>query len=232
MENKRSILYTDNLPKEISFEVKQGETLVLEFVSLQSEIASEITVNVEKNGVFDGVFADFSNCSSSFSLTVNLLEEGAKCIWHLASLSSKQSKKEYRTDVVHKAAHTEALISNYGIARGESNLLFKGTSSILKGSVSSNTKQEAKIIVFDPLAKGLASPVLKIDENDVIASHAAVVGRLNEDHLFYLASRGIDLPLAKRLIAFGYLRPVVDRFEDENLRKKLGEAVEGGFENA
>lgn len=204
----------------------------MKLVSLQSIVASEIIINVEKDGVFDGVFADFSNFSSSFSLTVNLLEEGAKCVWHLASLSSKQNKKEYRTDVIHQAPHTEALVSNYGIARGESDLLFKGASSILKGSVSSNTKQEAKIIVFDPLAKGLASPVLKIDENDVIASHAAVVGRLNEDHLFYLASRGIDLPLAKRLIAFGYLRPVVDRFDDENLRKKLCEAVEGGFENA
>lgn len=204
----------------------------MKLVSLQSIVASEIIINVEKDGVFDGVFADFSNFSSSFSLTVNLLEEGAKCVWHLASLSSKQNKKEYRTDVIHQTPHTEALVSNYGIARGESDLLFKGASSILKGSVSSNTKQEAKIIVFDPLAKGLASPVLKIDENDVIASHAAVVGRLNEDHLFYLASRGIDLPLAKRLIAFGYLRPVVDRFDDENLRKKLCEAVEGGFENA
>ena len=129
----------------------------------------------------------------------------------------------------HLASKTTASVSNYVIAREESFLRFNGSSFIQKGAKGSNTRQEARIIVFDPLSDGLASPALQIDENDVSASHAAVVGRLNEQHLFYLESRGIDLALAKRLIALGYLKPIEAYFDEEKIRDELDLQIERGF---
>ena len=59
------------------------------------------------------------------------------------------------------------------------------------------------------------------------ASHAAVVGRLNEDHLFYLESRGVSEEDAKRLIALGYLKPIERYYDDPALVEKIDAVIEG-----
>jgi Fe-S cluster assembly protein SufD len=111
------------------------------------------------------------------------------------------------------------LMSNYGIAEDTSKLVFAGVSEIQKGAKKTHTPAKSpKIIVFDPKADALASPILKIGENDVEASHAAVVGRLSEEHLFYLESRGVDEAMAKRLITLGYLKPI-ELFSDPKIEK-------------
>jgi len=226
MENneQKLSLYVDSLPKELTIEVPEGDAFHLNiacFEKLEKEI--NITVNVHANGVLIAAMADFAPLSCDFHLQVNLLGEGSKAEWHLATLSSKDAKKIYETSVTHKAKHTEALMSNYGIARESSKVTFTGVSSIDEGA------DKAKIIVFDPDADGLASPILKISDNDVLASHAAVVGRLNEEHLFYLESRGLSEEEAKRLIALGYLKPIESYFADKETVQKIDSIIEGGI---
>lgn len=228
-ENK--LFFDNSFPRENHFVVEENSFLGINILSLKEEISSKIVIDVKKGGRFVGAFADFSPLNTSFKLEINLLEEGAKAEWHLGTMSSNKSKKEFLVDVLHKANNTEALVSNYGIARDQSRLIFKGTSSIDKGSIKSNTRQEAKIIVFDEGVIALASPALKIDENDVIASHAAVVGRLDDRHLFYLSSRGLSKEVAKRLIAMGYLNPIKDYFDDQKIKDTIAESIEGGFDN-
>ena len=58
-----------------------------------------------------------------------------------------------------------------------------------------------------------------IDENDVIASHGAVVGQLNSDHMFYLMSRGLSKEEARKIIILGYLNPISVYFSKENQEK-------------
>ena len=108
-------------------------------------------------------------------------------------------------------------------------MTFSGVSEIQKGAKKTHTRQVAKIIVFDPKSDGQASPILKIGENDVEASHAAVVGRLSEEHLFYLESRGVDETMAKRLITLGYLKPIEAYFSDPKIVEQIDNAIEGGI---
>jgi Fe-S cluster assembly protein SufD len=70
--------------------------------------------------------------------------------------------------------------------------------------------------------------VLKIDENEVEASHAATVGRVNEDHLYYLQSRGLTKSDAKRLITLGYLQPIIRYFTDTSVQEKLASQIQVG----
>ena len=68
---------------------------------------------------------------------------------------------------------------------------------------------------------------LKIDENDIEASHAAVVGKINDEHLFYLTSRGISETEAKELITFGYLKPILLGFKEEQVKEHISSLIEG-----
>lgn len=227
--SKKVLSYVDELPAHLTLEVPEGESLSLQIAAFSDLKDTQIDVRVAANSQFEGAFADFSRGSFKFILNVHLIGEGSRCDWHLASLSKGPDQKRFETSVYHETPHSEAEMTNYGIARDQSRLYFAGVSEIKKGSFKTKTRQTAKIIVFDPQSLGRASPILKIGENDVDASHAAVVGRLNEDHLFYLESRGLSLEEAKRLITLGYLKPVEDFFASDETKKRIDEAIEGGI---
>ena len=213
---------------DLDLEVKAGETLSLRLACLEGFHNANIHVKVRKDGVFDGAFADFSKGSGTFKLVVELVEEGASATWHFAGTSHDEDQKNIDASVIHQAPNTTADIAQYGIALDKSRLTFIGTSHILKGQQGSATAQKEKIIVFDKGAVGKCSPILRIDENDVSASHSAIVGKLSDEHLFYMLSRGIDLASAKRLLTLGYLKPVLAYYEGD-LLERLQNRIEGGF---
>ena len=79
-----------------------------------------------------------------------------------------------------------------------------------------------KVILFDKESKAKASPTLKIDCDDIVANHACAIGSLNEDHVFYLKTRGLSEDEARRLITLGYLTPIENYFDES--RKELIES--------
>lgn len=224
-----TLTFVDEKIADGDYEVKEGETLNLNFASFAGFSSCSINVKVQANATINVAFADLSEGKGKIKANISLLGEGASCNWHLCSLSSAFSDKTIDVSLSHLAPHTSGLVSNYGIAQGKARLNFLGDSEIKKGAFASSTRQEAKIIVFDEGCLAKAMPVLKIDENDVKASHAAVVGKLNESHLFYLLSRGISLPVAKKLLTLGYLKPIEQYFDDEQLRQKIDSSIEGGI---
>jgi Fe-S cluster assembly protein SufD len=227
--SSKIITYIDNIPSHLSLVVNPNEEMHLELASFSLMKNAIIDVDVYENASFIGAYADFSTGSFAFNVNVHLKGEGASCLWKLASLSKNADKKVFEPSVYHEVGHASALMSNYGIVRDSSSLIFAGESVIKKGSIKSSTRQEAKIIVFDKDGSGRASPILRIGDNDVLASHSASIGRLNEEHLFYLESRGLSHEEAKRLITLGYLKPIEDYFSDSNIKNRIDMAIEGGI---
>ena len=76
-------------------------------------------------------------------------------------------------------------------------------------------------------ARGDANPILLIDEDDVVAGHAASVGRVDPLQLYYLMSRGITKHEAERLIIHGFLAPVVNQLPIETVKNQLTQVIEG-----
>lgn len=207
--------------------VKEGEKASLRLAAFSCFPNAEINVKVEKNASFEGAFADFSPSGGTFHLHIHLVGEGASATWKSASICS-DAKKVFDTNLYHDVPVTEGTMENYGIVTDKGKLHFLGTSAIAQGAKGSSTRQSAKIIIFDENCDGRAAPILKIDENDVKASHAAIVGKLNDEHIFYLCSRGLSEAEAKRLIILGYLKPIEEYFDDA-LKARIDTAIEGGI---
>ncbi len=100
-----------------------------------------------------------------------------------------------------------------------SSQLFKG----LAGGKSKKTAafQENHNILLSDYARVNTRPQLEIYADDVKCSHGATVGRLNEEELFYMRSRGISLEDAKVLQMVSFLSPVMEGIQDEQLREEL-----------
>lgn len=205
---------------ELNIELKDDAKLLLKIINFNNIENIKISVKIGQNSQLDVIFAEFSNSNISVKSNVDLCKEGATCNWKLATLSNNTSKKTFDISFNHLAGHTNADMDNYGVARDKSYIVFSGVNHILEGSKSSVSKQNAKIIVFDKEAGGTASPILRIDENDVVASHGAVVGQLNSDHMFYLMSRGLDKESARKLITLGYLKPISVYF-NKQIQEKI-----------
>ena len=212
---------------ELDIDIQEGANLRLALFDAKEAKTIKINVNVAQNGYFSSYFADFIPGKCKGQIVINLNGLNATCDWHLASLSEKQDNKEFDVSVYHHSPSTFAYMDNYGVCRDNGKLLFSGVCHIIKGSSGSIARQNAKIMVFDEKSNGIAKPILKIDENDIQASHAAIVGKINDEHIFYLTSRGLTEEEAKRIITLGYLKPILAGFKDEEIRQKIEDTIEG-----
>lgn len=209
-------LNNDNI---IHIDIKDDAVLNLSVLATEEVKNLKMDVNVAENASISVYFADFSLNTKNSEVVINLNKRMATALWHLASLSTGKDKKNISVSVYHHATETFARVDNYGVAKDESRLVFAGTSHILNGAIKSNTQQNAKIMVFDPKSDAVAKPILKIDENDIEASHSAAVGKISDEQIFYLTSRGISEEQAKMLITLGYLKPIFKGFDEEEIAK-------------
>mgnify|MGYP003320812501 CR=1 FL=1 len=199
----------------INCEIEDGSYVKFLMLARSSKTNFTFLSTVKKDSKLDCYFADFSKEDSTINSVINLKNSNSTCNWNLSSLGMNQDNKKIDVNIYHKHSETFSLINNYGVSRNESKILFSGISHIEKGSARSKAHQNAKIMVFDKESSGVAKPILKIDENEIEASHAAVVGKISDDQLFYLCSRGLSVNQARQLITYGYLRPILNGFDDE-----------------
>ena len=226
--NKEVNLFVDEFESldELIFDVNDYSILHLSLFAKKSINSLKITANIGENSKIIVHFADFSVEKHHLDAAINLNKNNASAEWHLASLSTNKDDKEISVSIYHNHSHTIGKIDNYGVCKDNSKLIFSGISHIIKGCHESSSHQNAKIVVFDNDCKAIAKPILKIDENDIEASHAAVVGKVSDDHIFYLTSRGLSKEEAKMLITLGYLKPILKGF-DENVANDINQLIEG-----
>lgn len=130
------------------------------------------------------------------------------------TLTSGQQEVFIRSLVEHRAKDSSGNIEHYGVANDESFLTFEGMGKIHKGMIQSKAFQSTKGVVLAPKARLDANPLLVIDEYDVEAGHGAAIGRIDEEQLYYMMSRGMTKKQAERLIINGFLAPMSDLLQE------------------
>lgn len=142
------------------------------------------------------------------------------------AVSRGEQVQNFTTSVVHYGKHTEGYILKHGVVRDSATSIFNGIGKIEHGASKSNAEQESRVLMLSEKARGDANPILLIDEDDVMAGHAASVGRIDPIQLYYLMSRGIPRRDAERLIIHGFLAPVVEAIPLEGVKNQLIEVIE------
>ena len=134
--------------------------------------------------------------------------------------------KDYRMNVVNFAPHTLGEIKNYAVVLKEGRLMIDAIGSIVKGAKRAKSHQTSRALSFEDGQRSTILPELLIDENDVEASHAMSIGRVDDEQLYYLMSRGLTMAQVTALISSGYLMPVADVIDNEEVRNALREELE------
>ena len=156
---------------------------------------------------------------------VDLIGEGAEVKMRVVAVSSDDNKQTVDVLIIHKAPNTIGDMTNIGIANKRGKILLNGVEKIEKGMKHANAFQTLKGIIMSDLAIVEVNPILLIDEFDVKAGHGATIGKIAEDALYYLRSRGLTQREAEKLIINGFLKPVIDEIDDEPLKERFAHLV-------
>ena len=182
------------------------------------------THEVYGNTKLSVAYGEVDQGESVRTATVELMEEGAEADVSSATLAAVE--KSYHLKVTSRAPHTNGNMRNYAVILKDGRFLMDAAGAIEKGARVSESHQTSRALCFDDTMAATIIPALLIDENDVKASHAASVGRVDEEQLYYLQSRGLSINDCMRLISTGYLMPITDTISDERLRETLKKELE------
>ena len=170
--------------------------------------------------------AEINDSLTDSKTNIYLQEQYASCTSKTIAITNKEQSAKFTQLIEHNAPDTEGFIENYGVANNNSALVFEGIGKINKGMKRSNAKQQNRGIVLGANSRLDANPLLLIDEYDVEASHGAAIGKIDEDQLYYLMSRGLTHKNAQRLIISGFLSPLISLMSTQELVKEIIETVE------
>ena len=97
---------------------------------------------------------------------------------------------------------------------------------IVKGAHDSASHQASRVLTLSNQQSSEVIPLLLIDENDVKASHATTLGQPDENQLYYLQTRGLSRRQALGLLTVGYIMPITELFDQEEVRTALKDEIE------
>ncbi|MCS4488649.1 Fe-S cluster assembly protein SufD [Streptococcus sciuri] len=167
------------------------------------------------------VIADFDS---------DLVGDGSHANLKAVAVSSGRQVQGIDTRVTNYGCNSVGHILQHGVILERGTLTFNGIGHIIKGAKGADAQQESRVLMLSDKARSDANPILLIDENDVTAGHAASIGQVDPEDLYYLMSRGLDQKTAEQLVIRGFLGEVITEIPIKAVRDEMIDVIDGKLE--
>jgi Fe-S cluster assembly protein SufD len=158
-------------------------------------------------------------------LHATLTGEGARAALAGAYLLDGERHVDNHARVDHAAPNCTSDQFFRGVAGGNSRAVFNTAVKVHEGADGTEARQSNANILLSPLAEVDTKPELEIYADEVVASHGATVGQLDEQAVFYMRSRGLSDHEARQMLTTAFCRSVSDRLEDAALAELISERM-------
>ena len=208
----------DSATKQKELVVKAGEDLTLIIFNKGfRDISYNLKASIAKDAKLNIYNVVTSKYKTQLTEEVTMNGENGNCNILNVLLSYEDGTIDSNIMIHHDVELTTSEFNNYAIALDNASMILNNNATIKKGAKGLTLSENAKI---------KAMPNLFIDEYDVIAAHAASIGSISKDDLFYLMSRGLTLEEASKLIVLGFVQPLLDKIDNKELRKEIKQNFE------
>ena len=163
------------------------------------------------------VIADFDS---------DLFGRGSHADMKVVALSRGKQIQGIDSRVTNYGCNSIGNILQHGVILEKGTLTFNGIGHIIKGAKGADAQQESRVLMLSDKARSDANPILLIDENDVTAGHAASIGQVDPEDMYYLMSRGLDQATAERLVVRGFLGSVIVEIPVKEVRAEMIETID------
>jgi len=203
-----------------------GEDAVVNYIKIQEESERTLhlatqNVQIQRGGRFTAWNFQLGGRWTRDELWVDLIGEGAEVDLHGLYFPRNSQVLDNHTLINHQAPHTTARELYKGVLADEGRGIFTGRIIVQPGAQKIEALQTNRNLLLSDTAQAHSDPQLEIYADDVRCSHGPSNGALDEEALFYLRSRGIDVRAAQFLLVEGFLAEVLNGFPDETLKKEL-----------
>ena len=206
------------------YRLQESGAKALWFDTLSAVLAQDATYKLHSVNV--------GGLSARSTINVQLAGERADAALYCASLGDRQQVQDAFVRVEHLAPHAKSQQTFRGIAAGRARVAFNGMVVVRAGAHGTDSQQSLRGLLAGPEAEIDVRPQLQIDTDDVRCAHGATAGKLDDNMLFYLLSRGIDAATAQRLLKWAFLEDVVARIEVPELRRQIERVLAGQMQDA
>jgi Fe-S cluster assembly protein SufD len=138
---------------------------------------------------------------------------------------SAKQHTDYHTVQDHIAPHTTSDLLYKGALNDDARSVFSGTIRVVKGANGTDAYQANRTVLLSPHAAAFPSPNLEIEANEVRCTHGASIGKVDQDQLFYLMSRGLPRDVATRMVIEGFFQDVLAREPVTSIRDNLRDLI-------
>ena len=163
---------------------------------------------------------------------VQMAGAGAELVLSMAALGDRQQVQDNFALVEHIAPRARTEQTFRGIASGRARVAFNGKIVVREAAAGTDSRQSLRGLLAGPEAEIDARPQLEIYTDDVRCSHGATAGKLDDNMLFYLLSRGLSPEVAQRLLKWAFLEDVVSKIDLPELRRQIEHALAGQMADA
>jgi len=164
---------------------------------------------VQKNGVIEWINGNMGSHITMLYPTSVLVGENAKSDFLGVAFAGKGQDQDTGTKVYHLAKNTTSTVRSKSISQGGGITSYRGLISIKKGAKNCKSHVECDALMMDNISKSNTFPYMDVKEKDVDLGHEATVGKISDEQVFYLMSRGLSQEQASQMIVSGFIEPIV-----------------------
>ena len=208
--------------EEQIIDVSDGETKILAEVNLADEnVARRIRISVGKSARVEFISADAGRGDYSADVEIDLRGDDSIADLDAVYFGDGNRRLDFNYVIRQRGKRTQATMNVRGALADKCDKIFRGTLDFQRGAKGSIGHELEEVIILSHGTRNRSVPLMLATEDEVDGHHAVSIGRLDEEKIFYLMSRGLDKSEAERLIVEAAFNPVVEKIPDENLRGEL-----------
>lgn len=189
-------------------------------------------VNVEADANASVVLAELGAKKSVSGCSVQLAGNSAAADLNGVYIVNHERELDMNYRIEYRGENTQGNISLRGALLDNARKTAKSTLDFISGAAGAKGREEESVLALSPEAVNLSAPLLLCGEDNVDGQHATTTGKIDEEKLFYLMSRGIDEKEARKLIALASFSCVLEKIEPENLREEITASIQEALNNA
>ena len=172
---------------------------------------------------------DLGAGESFLGIQAEQIGRGAVLSGHMGYMAVGDQKVDINYNVVQRGKKTQSDFDFDGVLEGKGYKSFRGTIDFRNGACAAKGNEQESVLLLSPDVVNKTLPIILCEEEDVEGAHGATIGRLSDEMLFYMTSRGIDKETAERIMVRARLDAVAGKVPDEALREKLTAYIEETF---
>ena len=235
-QNSELTLIENNITEKSKFFKNTFENINIGQGSLLKNISIQKT---KSNGYFYKNISGIQDYNSSYQnfilssglkfnkteINMDLEKENSNCYILSGLILGKDEHQEIKTRINHLAPNCKSYQKINNVLEKDSTGVYQGKIFVNDIAQKTDAYQLSKALILDDKAEFNAKPELEIYAYDVKCSHGSTSGSIDEDAIHYLMTRGIKLPIAKKLLINGFLNEIFENITEEKIKTLLEKSI-------